>query len=601
MPGDSMGSPTGDPALYEAAYLEVQSDRKDLGLWAKALAQADGDLEKARARYVQWRVNKMRAAAALAAVTPPAMVTPSPLPAEAATAAGSAPAARGATPGRASNYLLRHWRGQLSLPVSYWVNGSLVGALFGGLGAGLGTYLPKAGYSLKTVVSFSLLLLIFIVVYWIWSSVGIWRSADRRISEGKGKGWANAAKVGVSLGALMMVSKLITSIVPNVVDEVKVLTDNDPYGRMDVKISSDGRALIFNGGIGAGATEKVKALLDAAPAVRTLQLDSIGGRLVEANQLAKLVRARQLDTYVEGKCVSACTYVFLAGNDRAATPTAKIGFHKPSTAGGQGAEEERASIDEMSQVYREDGIPEDFIRKVVSTEAVFMWYPSREELIRANVITRVSLGDEVNPAEVLHSRDEVYLAFKSIPLYTALEKRFPGSMDEIVNKVWESNQAGASMGEMITAGRGVIAAKFPILLKTANLALLQEFQNLLTDELDAAREVSAQACMDLMATKLDIAMVFPKELTARDASLTYKLVTSPPVTPHRIRADQLSELLTPVRLQMTSRELAIVAGHPPKDADAGEQCDALRHMYHAMNRLSETTKFIVLEGIYQGQ
>jgi hypothetical protein len=601
MPGDSVGSPTGDAAFYEAAYLELQSDRKDLGLWAKALAQADGDLEKARARYVQWRVNKMRAAAAPAAVTPPETVTPSPPPAEAATAAGSAPAAPGPSPERASNYLLRHWRGQLSLPVSYWVNGSLVGALFGGLGAGLGTYLPKAGYSLKTAVSFNLLLLIFIVVYWIWSSVGIWRSADRRISEGKRKGWANAAKVAVSLGALMMVSKLITSIVPNVVDEVKVLTDNDPYGRMDVKISSDGRALIFNGGMGAGATEKVKALLDAAPAVRTLQLNSIGGRLVEANQLAKLVRARQLDTYVEGECVSACTYVFLAGNDRAATPTAKIGFHKPSTAGAREPEEERASIDEMSRVYREDGIPEEFIQKVVSTEAVGMWYPSREELIRANVITRVSLGDEVNPAEVLRSKDELYLAFKGIPLYTALEKRFPGSMDEIVNKVWESNQAGASVGEMMTAGRGVIAAKFPILLKTASPALLQEFQNLLTDELDAARAVSPQACMDLMATKLDIAMVFPKELTARDVSLTYKLVTSPPVTPHRIRGDQLSELLTPVRVQMTSRELAIVTGNPPKDADAGEQCDALRHMYHAMNRLPETTKLTVLEGIYQSQ
>jgi hypothetical protein len=28
------------------------------------------------------------------------------------------------------NYLMRHWRGELSLPISYWVNGSLLGVGF---------------------------------------------------------------------------------------------------------------------------------------------------------------------------------------------------------------------------------------------------------------------------------------------------------------------------------------------------------------------------------------------------------------------------------------------------------------------------------------
>ena len=47
-------------ALYKLAYLELQADRKDVGLWAMALAESDGNIPKAEARYISKRVEQLK-------------------------------------------------------------------------------------------------------------------------------------------------------------------------------------------------------------------------------------------------------------------------------------------------------------------------------------------------------------------------------------------------------------------------------------------------------------------------------------------------------------------------------------------------------------
>src|SRR5207249_6328862 len=121
--------------------------------------------------------------------------------------------------------------------------------------------------------------------------------------------------------------------------------------------------------------------------------NSRGGRLAEAQKVASAIRARTLDTYVEDLCASACTYAFLAGRDRAATPNARIGFHQPSFVGLDPSTQESATR-EMMVVYRNAGLPDTFIGRVAGTSPEHMWFPTRDELIEAHVITRVSLGGE---------------------------------------------------------------------------------------------------------------------------------------------------------------------------------------------------------------
>jgi len=72
-------------------------------------------------------------------------------------------------------YITWHWRGDLSLPVSYWVNGQLFGI---GYSVGAFFFFDHPDPS----ITYALGLLIVIVVglaMQVWQSVGIWRSADK--------------------------------------------------------------------------------------------------------------------------------------------------------------------------------------------------------------------------------------------------------------------------------------------------------------------------------------------------------------------------------------------------------------------------------------
>ena len=77
------------------------------------------------------------------------------------------------------DYFVRHWRGELSLPVSYWVNGVLISLLAGGTVTFV-SYLEFNNSVQPATALFSLVgIYLFSGMLIIWQSVGIWRSASR--------------------------------------------------------------------------------------------------------------------------------------------------------------------------------------------------------------------------------------------------------------------------------------------------------------------------------------------------------------------------------------------------------------------------------------
>ena len=70
-------------------------------------------------------------------------------------------------------------------------------------------------------------------------------------------------------------------------------------------------------------------MLNEYPTVRILHLNSNGGRLAEAEKLKNMVTTRNLDTYVNIECQSACVTVFVAGHNRLISKRAVIGLHRP--------------------------------------------------------------------------------------------------------------------------------------------------------------------------------------------------------------------------------------------------------------------------------
>ena len=48
-----------EDAIYEQVMLEIEEDKKVKATWARALAQSDGDKDKAEALYIQFRVKEI--------------------------------------------------------------------------------------------------------------------------------------------------------------------------------------------------------------------------------------------------------------------------------------------------------------------------------------------------------------------------------------------------------------------------------------------------------------------------------------------------------------------------------------------------------------
>lgn len=286
-----------------------------------------------------------------------------------------------------SNYFLRHWRGELPLPRSYWVNGTLLGMASSGIVAVIGA-LQEHSASLRLIAVTSLLALCGSVAFSIWSIVGIWRSAGRHAARGGSAGWAVAARVVTVFAVVGVATNLMNSVLPQMHEFALIAVGRDPIGRFRVSVSPDGRAIRVVGTLREGAASAIVGVIDATPTAKWLILDSNGGRVVEAEELARAVRGHRLDTYVDRICVSACTYVFLAGGTRAASLEARIGFHQPSFVGLNALGRQRAT-QAMLDVYRADGLPDDFIRHIGETPPSSMWYPTRDELLGANVVTRI--------------------------------------------------------------------------------------------------------------------------------------------------------------------------------------------------------------------
>lgn len=284
------------------------------------------------------------------------------------------------------NYLYRHWVGHLSLPVSYWVNSALLSAvLLAATELLIRMFRVEAG-SLRGVAIVALLFLFLSLVLWVWSSVGVWRSAYWHRRRSGAPGWGYAARALVAIGAVGLVIRA-----DNVALQARewgyLALGHDPLGSTaKMSVSRDGQALIVNGLLSQGVANKFEELLDAVPGVKQIILTSEGGRMFEAVRMAAMIRKRGLDTRVDDYCISACTNVLLAGAERTAPNRARIGFHQPRFPGVEGGQL-RVMIEQMRSEYLAAGVNPQFVWRALMTPADGMWFPSSDQLIAANVLT----------------------------------------------------------------------------------------------------------------------------------------------------------------------------------------------------------------------
>ena len=115
----------------------------------------------------------------------------------------------------------------------------------------------------------------------------------------------------------------------------------------------------------------------------------VGGRIGEAEKLYSLIRDKQLITYVNFQCLSACAIAFAGGKERYIAKGAVLGFHEPDFPGIT-QDVLQSSIAEQTQIFRDAGFSADFVLRALRTPNSEMWKPTVDELFKAKVITGVS-------------------------------------------------------------------------------------------------------------------------------------------------------------------------------------------------------------------
>jgi hypothetical protein len=289
---------------------------------------------------------------------------------------------------RSRNYFARHWRGELSLPVSYWLNG-ILGALMVGVTVAVLAYTIN-----RQGAAQPLLWLVSLIVTWlsaalltVWLTVGVWRSATRYRQGGK-RFWGAAAKALVLLGVVEVAANFATVGAAQVAGIYEIVTGDARVGAHEFHVVGNGQTLQFSGGITFGVAKEFEQFLNAMVGLKTVELNSTGGRILEAQKISDLIRSRNLATFVTKDCLSACTIVFLGGKQRLMLPAARLGFHQPAFRG-MTATDRRAAIETEQQRLQQFGLSKEFAERANGAAPSSMWYPDQDELIREHVVTRV--------------------------------------------------------------------------------------------------------------------------------------------------------------------------------------------------------------------
>jgi hypothetical protein len=289
------------------------------------------------------------------------------------------------------NWFSNHWHGHTSLGIAYWINGLLLGNMLPALALVGFVAVNPFKHSLRANALVTLVLRVVQLAIWIWGITGILRSANRHTSVGGTLFWANAARLAICVGILVTAYRYEHSIIPGLRVTAAIAAGHDPMERAKVETINDGNAILLSGSIGEGSVQEVQSAIDASPRAITLILNSRGGRTAEAEEIALRVRQKHLDTQVQDRCLSACTYIFLAGLHRSAADTAALGFHQPSFPG-LTTEGQKQIDQQMVEYYRSVGVRDWFIDRVMATPSKNMWFPTRRELENAGVLSPEESG-----------------------------------------------------------------------------------------------------------------------------------------------------------------------------------------------------------------
>jgi len=296
---------------------------------------------------------------------------------------------------RKSNYFVRHWRGDLSLTISYWINVALLSAIFTSLVTAVVQPAMHQQLSINAVRLAAILLLLYVLLY-VWQFVGCWRSAEKHKTIGKSPGWGTVAQLMLVLSLLTVLAQFHQRA-PALKELAKVSLGIDRLSEHQISLIDDEQIKV-EGYIGFGIRDEIRNLISKHKDIWLMQLRSPGGRIGPARNLRDLIEDNQFTTYTASECSSACTIVFMGGSQRVVHQDARLGFHASALEGL--TQEETRTSDAIDKAYfARRGVDQRFIEKAFNTPSSDMWYPKLQVLIESGVVTHVFDGENIIPTE----------------------------------------------------------------------------------------------------------------------------------------------------------------------------------------------------------
>ncbi|WP_424948133.1 hypothetical protein [Candidatus Spongiihabitans sp.] len=285
-----------------------------------------------------------------------------------------------------ADYVRRHWKGKLSLSLSFWINFFFLYIVLALLERF--TFPPYIRAETTPVIALIFFVIVRVMIY-PWQIVGVLRACERHIANNTDRAWAVGAQGVVVLSIIATLAATFSSYqsVLRHQRELRATTvEAAPLYSLRI-IENDGATLIhLRGPLQVGITRHVAKLLAAHPRVGGIILDSGGGRIYEARGLAKLIKDNALATYALNECASSCTTVFIAGARRTLGVGTKLGFHQYKNY----AVMPVIDIDEEQAkdiaLFEAQGISSAFLQKIFAQPPDAMWWPEESELLRADVV-----------------------------------------------------------------------------------------------------------------------------------------------------------------------------------------------------------------------
>ncbi|MDA5092969.1 hypothetical protein O2N63_02620 [Aliiroseovarius sp. KMU-50] len=284
------------------------------------------------------------------------------------------------------SYILTHWRGRHPLWRAFWINGVMCRLMI------YGGFLFLAGFQPVPIWLVAVVIMLDGGVL-IWQAVGYFRASERNLH-----GLGSVLPLWGGMVALVIAVFFVIAQWWALALQTPPYMPGEPYSELrnrlyqaQYDLTVEDGVLRFQGVIALGATKRMRAALQRQPNLRQIYLNSIGGNIFEARGMARLVVDHGMSTHVDRECSSACTIVFIAGQDRHLAQGARLGFHgyaleeaKTHPSFDIAAEQERDRA-----LFLENGVAEPFLEKMHELRPPEIWFPGRDELIAAGILSEL--------------------------------------------------------------------------------------------------------------------------------------------------------------------------------------------------------------------